>query len=239
MERKRKLLIVEDDVFISDALVALLSGGAGFDVVGVAASLREGRRMLIEYAPDIAVADLFLDDGNAIELLREIRERRLATRVVILTGARDAFAADEALAAGALGYVLKRQPARDLLVAIEKVSRGQRYVSPLVVGRATPGPAGANGSVGLEKLSRRELEVLRQIVAGHTSAEIARRLCISTKTIDTHRSNMYRKLSLRNAVDLIRFATVHGIGLAAPLAGSADPPDGVPEPRPRRLTPPS
>ena len=81
--------------------------------------------------------------------------------------------------------------------------------------------------------------MLRQIVAGHTSAEIARRLCISTKTIDTHRSNMYRKLSLRNAVDLIRFATVHGIGLGAPPAGNSSPPEGLAEPRARRLTPPS
>jgi len=239
MERKRKVLIVEDDAFVSDALVELLDGVHGCEVVGVAATLREGRRLTIELVPDIVVADLFLDDGNSIELLRDIRERRLSTRVVVLTGARDAFAADEAMAAGAFGYVLKRQPARDLLVAIEKASRGQRYVSPHVVGRPAGGPAGSDGSVGLEKLSRRELEVLRQIVAGHTSAEIARRLCISTKTIDTHRSNMYRKLSLRNAVDLIRFATVHGIGLAAPVAGNGRPPEGLTEPRVRRLTPPS
>ena len=135
MERKRKVLIVEDDAFVSDALVELLDGVHGCEVVGVAATLREARRLMLEQAPDIVVADLFLDDGNSIELLRDIRERRLPTRVVVLTGARDAFAAEEALAAGVFGYVLKRQPARDLLVAIEKASRGQRYVSPHVVGR--------------------------------------------------------------------------------------------------------
>jgi DNA-binding NarL/FixJ family response regulator len=240
MERTRKVLIVEDEAFVSDALVELLATAHGFVVIGVAARLRDARRLLVEHAPDIIVADLFLDDGSTVELLRDIRERHLGTRVVILTGVRDAFAANEALAAGAFGYVLKLQPARELLGAIEKAALGQHYVSPQIAVRLAAGPTtGSNESSGLGKLSRREVEVLRQIAAGHTSAEIARRLCISTKTIDTHRSNMYRKLSLRNAVDLMRFATVHGIGLAAPAAASSGPADAAPEPRQRQLTPPS
>ena len=218
MDRTRKVLIVEDEAFVSDALVELLGTAPGFEVI---------------------VADLFLDDGSAVELLREIRERRLGTRVVILTGVRDTFAANEALAAGAFGYVLKLQPARELLAAIEKAAVGQRYVSPQIAVRLAAGPTTGSTESGLGKLSRREVEVLRQIAAGHTSAEIARGLCISTKTIDTHRSNMYRKLSLRNAVDLMRFATAHGIGLAAPTTPSSGLADAPPEPRRRRLTPPS
>jgi DNA-binding NarL/FixJ family response regulator len=240
MERTRRVLIVEDEAFVSDALVELLATAPGFDVIGVAATLRDARRLLVEHAPDVIVADLFLDDGSTVELLREIRERRLGTRVVILTGVRDTFAANEALAAGAFGYVLKLQPARELLAALEKAALGQHYVSPQIAVRLAAGPpTGPTGSIGLGRLSRREVEVLRQIAAGHTSAEIARRLCISTKTIDTHRSNMYRKLSLRNAVDLMRFAAAHGIGLAAPAPAQSGSAEGASEPRRRRLTPPS
>jgi len=99
---------------------------------------------------------------------------------------------------------------------------GRRYLPPQLADRlemlehqvrGTNGSAEAPGGRGLERLSPRELEVLRLVAAGHTTAEIARSLSISIKTIDTHRSNMYRKLALRNSVDLVRFASLRGIGL--------------------------
>lgn len=216
MERTQTILIVEDQGLVSDALVELLGAAPGLKVVGVASSIREARQSLVALAPDIMVANLLLEDGSAIELLRLLRRERSRTRVVVLTDLRDAFAVSDALAAGALGYVLKRQPVRELLAAIEVVAMGGRYVSPNIdFGPSLP-MGELDERVGLEKLSGREVEVLRLIAAGHTSAEIARRLCISAKTIDSHRSNMYRKLSLRNTVDLMRFATVHGIGIAGP-----------------------
>lgn len=214
MQRPRRALILEDHALVSDALVDLLGTIAVVEVVGVAATIREGRRCLAELKPDLLIADLLLEDGSSLDLLRQIRRERLATRVVVVTGLRDTFAATEALATGAWGYVLKAQPARELIEAIETVAAGRRYISPSIAVQLEPGSAEAGEPSGLDRLSPRELEILRLVAAGQTSAEIARHLNISVKTIDTHRSNMYRKLALRNAVDLMRFATVHGIGLA-------------------------
>jgi DNA-binding NarL/FixJ family response regulator len=239
MERRRRVLIVEDEGFISDSLEELIASVSELEVAGKAATLRDARRLLDELRPDIMIADLFLDDGNSLELLKAIRERHLGTRVIVLTGARDSFAAADALAAGALGYVLKVQPVKELIEALRSVLAGRQYLSPRVSIQPAAVRGKAQGSVGLEKLSRREMEVLRLVVAGHTSTEIAKRLCISPKTIDSHRSNMHRKLSLRNAVELIRFATAHGIvstlrpGEGAPDDVPCDVPPGAAAERPQ------
>jgi two-component system secretion response regulator SsrB len=213
MDRTLSVLVVEDFALISDALVGMLKTVPELRVTGVAANLRDAHAMLLKLRPDLLLTELLLDDGSAIELLRVVRRDRLSTRVIVVTRLRDTFAVTEALSAGADGYVLKSQPSAELFDAIQAVSAGRRYVSPAAEGQL-PQTAGATPKrAGLELLSNREIEILRMIAAGTTSAEISQHLSISTKTIDTHRSNMYRKLSLRNQVDLVRFATMHGIGL--------------------------
>jgi DNA-binding NarL/FixJ family response regulator len=224
MTRKQRLLLVEDETFVQEAMVEFIGTLVDFEIVGVASTFREAQALLYDLSPDIMVADLVLDDGNAMGLLRVIREERLRTRVVILTGLRDIFAASEAIAAGAAGYVLKLQPVKDLIAAIEAVALGRRYVSPSIAVRLESARTDGREASGLQLLSRREMEVLRLVAAGRTSAEIAKTLYISTKTIDTHRSNMYRKLSLRNSVDLIRFATLHGVGLPSSVPSTDGPP---------------
>jgi DNA-binding NarL/FixJ family response regulator len=219
----RKVLIVEDPGFVRDALVEALGGVLGFEIVGYTDEPRLARQMLVDNAPDILLTDLLIQSGSTVDLLRFIRRQELNTRVVVLTALRDPFAAKEAVSVGAWGYVLKSQPMREVIEAIEAVAAGRRYVSPLVAQRAEVGARefrnssglGDGQSVGLETLSPRELEVLRLVVAGHRSAEIARSLDVSIKTIDTHRSNIYRKLAVRNTVDLVRFASLHGIGVPA------------------------
>jgi DNA-binding NarL/FixJ family response regulator len=211
MAARRRVLIVEDEAFVSEALADLVEDIPELEVSGVAATLREARQLLEQLRPDIVIADLFLDDGNSLDLLRSLREQRLGTRVIVVTGARDAFAARDAVAAGALGYVLKAQPAKEIREAVRSVMLGRRYLSPRVEIPIAPHRRRNEEAVGLDRLSRRELEVLRLVVTGLTSAEIAQRLSVSPKTVDSHRSNMHRKLALRNAVDLIRFANANGI----------------------------
>jgi DNA-binding NarL/FixJ family response regulator len=197
-------------------------------VVGIATRIRDALTQLPTLAPDIVVADLMLDDGSATEILRLIRVERLRTRVIVLTGLRDVYSANEALAAGAMGYVLKAQPTSELIEAIESVSTGRRYIAPKIAARIEAGVTSSGSRQGLECLTRRELEILRMLAHGYANREVAARLSLSTKTIETHRSNMNRKLALRNTVDLIRFAAAHGIG-SAPLqngAGDAAPPVG-------------
>lgn len=208
----RSVVVVEDFELVRDALVRLLKDVPEVGVVGTAASVRDARVQLEKLRPDVLLTELLLDDGSAVELLRVVRRERMNTRVIVVTRLRDSFAATEAISAGADGYVLKSQPSSELFEAIETVLAGRRFVSPAVGNRNLVPSATPTERVGLALLSSREIEILRLIASGSTSAEIAQNLSISTKTIDTHRSNMYRKLTLRNQVDLVRFATMHGIG---------------------------
>jgi DNA-binding NarL/FixJ family response regulator len=207
-----RILVVEDQDLFRDALVSLLAGRIGVEVVGVASNIQEARSRIRELKPDLALIDLLLDDGSATELLRFVRTERLKTRTIIVTGLRDTFAATEALSEGANGYLLKAQPVADLVQAIETVCSGRRYLSPVIATRL--GKQSADGSpTGLGCLSRRESEIFRMLARGHTSREVAGRLNISTRTVEAHRAHMNRKLGLRSTVDMLRYAAAHGIGI--------------------------
>jgi len=222
MKRAPRMLIVEDPGLLRDALVEALGTNARFELAGFTDAIAGARQMAIDLHADIVLTDLLLAAGSTIDLLRSLRDETPGTRTVVLTSLRDGFAVRDALALGVSGYVLKTQSMSELMEAIESAVAGRRYVTPQLADhldtierqvRAPNGSAEVPAERGLDRLSPRELEVLRLVAAGHTTAEIARSLSISIKTIDTHRSNMYRKLALRNSVDLVRFASLRGIGL--------------------------
>lgn len=225
-----RVLVVDDHDIVRDALASLLGDVADLQVVGVASSIRDALPLLDSARPDIVLADLSLGDGSAVELVRALRRGRMKGRVIVITGFSDEFAAAEALTAGATGYVLKSQPTAELLEAIRAVAEGRRYVAPALERRlalrSIGGDSAGNGggAVGLERLSPREVEVFRLVVAGSSSKDVARRLCISVKTVETHRTNMNRKLAVRTTADLVRFAAAHGIAVA-PRADIATLPD--------------
>jgi len=224
-----RVLVVDDHDIVRDALASLLGDVSDFQVVGVASSIRDALPLLDSARPDIVLADLSLGDGSAVELVRALRRGRMKGRVIVITGFSDEFAAAEALTAGANGYVLKSQPTSELLDAIRSVSEGRKYVAPSLERRLALRSIGGEssatgGAVGLERLSPREVEVFRLVVAGSSSKDVARRLCISVKTVETHRTNMNRKLAVRTTADLVRFAAAHGIAVA-PRADVASVPE--------------
>jgi DNA-binding NarL/FixJ family response regulator len=211
-----RILVVEDHELVRDALAGLLAEAPGMEVVCVASTLEDARLLLEQHGPDVVLADLSLGDGSALDLIRWVQRSRLNARIVVITGFNDTFAAVEALADGAMGYVLKSQSTTDLLAAIRAVANGQSYVAPEVAAKLPHPPPGGGSSRarrgrGLEALSRRERDVFRQMVEGYAAAEIARRLCISPRTVETHRTNINRKLAVRTTAELVRFAVVHGI----------------------------
>ena len=217
-----RVLVVEDHEVVRDALAGLLRDTPDMEVVGVASSIREALPLLARTAPDVVLADLSLGDGSATELVRAARRARLKARVVIITGFSDQFAAAEAIAAGVAGYLLKSQSAEEMLEAIRAVALGRQYLSPVVEARLTGrlvwgderGGRQEEAGQGMDRLSRREVEIFRLVVSGCSSKEVARRLCISVKTVETHRTNMNRKLAVRTTADLVRFAVAHGITVA-------------------------
>ncbi|HVZ89340.1 MAG TPA: response regulator transcription factor [Polyangia bacterium] len=215
-----RILIVDDHPIVRDAVASLLSENPKLQIVGATASIRETLPLIEKDAPDLMLVDLSLEDGSGIELALTVRRARLKTRVLVMTAFRDEFSASEALAAGVAGYVLKEQPTADLFAAIEAVSRGGTYVSPIIAARLRSDFPRGNEEGPLTRLSRREREIFRLVVSGSGSKEIASRLFISVKTVDTHRTNINRKLGVRTTASLIRFAAAHGIAIA-PNAPSA------------------
>ena len=226
-----RILVVEDHELVRDALAGLLGQAPGMVVVGVASTVEEAKRLVEQHGPDVVLADLSLGDGSALDLVRWVQRSRLDARIVIITGFSNTFPAVEALADGAMGYVLKTQSTPDLLAAIRTVANGRSYIAPEIAAKLpNPSPGGQSTRVrrgrGLESLSRREREIFRQAVEGYATAEIARRLCISPKTVETHRTNMNRKLAVRTTADLVRFAVAHGVVVAPrALAATQLPPD--------------
>jgi DNA-binding NarL/FixJ family response regulator len=221
MENMIRILVVEDHEVVRDALAGLLGQTPGMQVVGVASSIRDALPLLELHDPDIVLADLSLGDGSGLELVKVIQRAQLKGSVVILTGFGDAFAATEALAHGAAGYALKSQPAAEILDAIRIVGTSGRYVAPEMAAKLSErlGVEDDASNVqkwgqGLGSLSHREHEVFLQFVEGHATKEIAQRLHISPKTVESHRFKINRKLAIRTYADLIRFAVAHGIPVA-------------------------
>ena len=220
-----RILVVEDHELVRDALAGLLAGAPGMAVVGVASTVEEAKRLIEQHGPDVVLADLSLGDGSALDLVRWVQRSRLDARIVVITGFSNTFAAVEALSDGAMGYVLKAQSTGDLLAAIRTVANGRSYIGPEVAANLPRPSAGGRPMRvrrrrGLESLSRREREIFRQAVEGYATAEIARRLCISPKTVESHRTNINRKLAVKTTADLVRFAVAHGV-VVAPRAVAA------------------
>jgi DNA-binding NarL/FixJ family response regulator len=216
-----RVLVVEDHLIVQEALVALLGARSDLQIVGAAASIRETMPLLDSARPDILLLDLSLEDGSGLELARALYRSRSKTRVLVMTGFGDRFAAKEAMAAGVAGYLLKNQSAADLFAAIDVIRRGGRYVAPSIAAQLRSDELSPKDISPLETLSHRESEIFRLLVSGTSSKELARRLFISVKTVETHRTNIARKLGVRSSVDLVRFAAAQGIAIA-PSSAEAD-----------------
>jgi DNA-binding NarL/FixJ family response regulator len=205
------IAIVDDHPMVRDALGQLISTRERLRVAGTAGNLKEAFDVLDRSQPDLVLADLSLEDGSAIELVRWGKRRHPGTQFLIMTGFCNEFSATEAFDAGATGFILKKQPVADLFAAIERLAAGGVYLSPLLElppRRRTPRTTGGNP---LARLSKREQEIFHLVVTGDDTKEIAARLRISVKTVETHRTSINRKLGVTSTASLLRFAVAHGI----------------------------
>jgi len=192
-----RVAIVEERTLIRDALANLLTSQGTSEVVGQTATTDDIVDQVRENRADVLLVGSASDGG--IAAARAIAAAGLPTKVLVLGTGRTVSPA-RLLAAGAAGYVGADQPAKELLNAITRVHGGERVAPP---------DTGAHDPVAV--LSPRELETLRFLACGLTNREIASRLGISVKTIDTHRGHVLKKLNLRNNADLTRFAIEHGL----------------------------
>ena len=196
------MVLADDHTGLRRSLRLLLDGAQHVNVVAEAVDLASTTREVLARLPRVLVLDLGLSDGSSIETVARLREQVPRTEVVMLTMDESPLFAQEAFDAGAVGFVLKDRADSELVEAVHRAARGEEYVSP----RVAAGLDMLRRAVGGDELSPREVEVLRLIALGHTSVEIASKLRLSRRTVETHRARILRKLGCRTRADLVQFA---------------------------------
>jgi DNA-binding NarL/FixJ family response regulator len=205
-----RILIADDHGVVAEGLRSLAEAEPGIEVVGVVADGREAVKHARESKPDIVIMDMSMPELNGADATRAIVQQTPQCRVIILSMYAEREYVRRALQAGAMGYVIKRSAAKELVDAIRAVHAGQRYLSPRVADVVIEAGADDKGDL-LAKLSMREREVLQLLAEGNTGAEIAQRLSLSQKTVETYRARLVEKLGIRDLPGLVRFAIQRGI----------------------------
>ncbi len=193
--RTMRVLIADDHGIVRSGLRLLLERQPDIDVVAEASDGAEARDIAVRERPDLAILDVKMPKLTGLQATREIKAQSPETAVLILSMHDDARYVNEALAAGASGYVVKTQADTDLLAAMRAVERGESFPAPASAGELTP----------------REQEIVKLVAEAHTTKEIAAILHLSEKTVENHRANAMRKLGMRDRVELVRYAIRQGL----------------------------
>jgi DNA-binding NarL/FixJ family response regulator len=208
-----KILIADDHQMMRAGLRALLERRPGVEVIAEAGDGRAAVQLARQLAPDVVVMDVNMPDLNGVEATRQICAEGKGPKVIALTGYAPSTFAVEMLNAGASAYVLKTDAADELTKALDAVCAGKIYLSPEVSGEVmnkTSHPANGHSSV-FSKLSAREREVLQLLAEGKATKEVANRLSVSIKTVETHRRNLMEKLDMHSVAELTKYAIREGI----------------------------
>jgi len=205
-----RILIADDHGIVAEGLKSLAEAEPGIEVVGIVADGREAVKHARESKPDVVVMDMSMPELNGADATRAILQNDPSCRVIVLSMYAEREYVRRALKAGALGYVVKRSAAKELVDAIRAVHAGQRYLSPRVADVVIEA-GGDDTDDLLAKLSMREREVLQLLAEGNTGAQIAQRLSLSQKTVETYRARLVEKLGIRDLPGLVRFAIQRGI----------------------------
>jgi DNA-binding NarL/FixJ family response regulator len=209
-----RIILADDHHVVREGLRALLEAEPDLTVAGEAADGLTTVHLVERVKPDVLVVDVMMPALNGLEVTRQVVRRSPDTRVIVLSMYSDESYVMEALKNGAAGYVLKSSTRSDLVQAIREVMAGERYLSAPLSARAVEAyveRAKGTEVVAYDTLTSREREVLQLAAEGYTNAEIAARLSISSRTVETHRSAVMHKLGLRRQTDLIRYALRRGI----------------------------
>jgi DNA-binding NarL/FixJ family response regulator len=223
-----RVLLADDHAVLRAGLQMLINAQPGMEVVGEAGDSQEALAKVRQLNPDVLTLDLTMPGGSSIQLIEQLRRECPHTQVLVLTMHDDPAYLRAALAAGSAGYVVKTAADTDLLSAIRGVCQGRTVVNvslpTATVQTALDRDAGAASAqaAGSAALSPREREVLILLARGHTNQEIANKLFLSVKTVETYRARIADKLGLRTRADLVRYALE--VGLLGPEAPAQEPP---------------
>jgi two-component system, NarL family, response regulator NreC len=208
-----RLLVADDHGLLRAGLVALLNAETGMTVVGEAEDEHSVVSLTVEKKPDIVLMDISMPDSGGIEATRRIKQLVPEAKILILTVHEDKGLMQEAIRAGAMGYILKRAIKSELVNAIHAVLRDELYLHPAMARllfMESQSLQPQNTRLTPEELTYREIEVLRLIARGHTNSQAAEKLHISVRTVEYHRGNLTAKLNLRSRSELMRYAEEKG-----------------------------
>ncbi len=207
-----RVMLADDHNIVREGLRRIIEESEGIRVVAEAADGHEALGLIASSAPDVAVIDISMPGLDGLEVIGRIRAEYPGLPVLVLTMHEEEQYVVRAITAGAMGYVTKRSASEELVQAIRKVHSGGRYLTESAAeSLAVRLARGREGMGPLDSLSNREIQVLRRLARGQTNREIAEAYFLSTKTVDTYRSRLLRKLRLRNNADLSRFAIQTGL----------------------------
>jgi two-component system response regulator NreC len=202
-----RVVLADDHALMRRSLRLLLDGEEGVEVIAEADDLSAVAHHVEGQVPEVLVLDLDMPGGSSIEAISRLRERAPETGIIVMTMEGNPVFAQRAFAAGALGFVAKDLADDELPRAVRAAARDEEFVSPRVAARLDA----LQRSLTDDALSPREVEVLRLIALGHTSVEIARKLHLSPRTVETHRAHIHRKLGLATRAELVRYALRRGL----------------------------
>lgn len=207
-ERKTYSVLLADDLtLVREGLAALCAVHSQYQVVGQCSDGASALRMIEGHRPDLAVLDLNLHDLFTMEIVRRVREADLPTKIIVLSMRKDRKTVVEALRGGVNGFLLKSAPSSELVEAMEQVLEGSIYVSPsLELNKIFSTNHKTAPDDPLDLLSAREYQVFSLLIEGVRAKEIAARLELSPKTIDTYRASLMRKLDIHDVAGLVKFA---------------------------------
>jgi DNA-binding NarL/FixJ family response regulator len=211
-----RVLLVDDQQLVREGLRRILHLAEGFDVVGECSDGDEVLDAVARHAPDVVVMDVRMKRVDGVEATRRLRAHAATPPVIVLTTFDDDDVLSGALRAGAAGFQLKDAPGEELVRAVRAVAEGDAWLDPAVTARvlaayrSTAAPD-EQANAALERLTARELDVLRWIAQGATNGEIADALSISDVTVKTHIGHIFTKLGVRDRAGAIVFAFDHGV----------------------------
>jgi DNA-binding NarL/FixJ family response regulator len=207
--QSKSVFLVDDHPLVREWLTNLINQQSGLRVCGEAESGPQAREQILELKPDVAVVDIALKDSSGIELIKDLKQSCPEVAVLVLSMHEDSHYAERALRAGARGYIMKRETATKVIMAIRQVLAGKLYMSEslaaAMAAQFVTGKALATGSL-VEQLSDRELEVFGLLGDGRGTRQIAESLGVSIKTVQAYCARIKEKLSLASATELVREA---------------------------------
>ena len=206
-----RILIADDHGVVAEGLKHLVEAEADMEVVACVGDGREAVQLARDAQPDVVLMDLSMPELNGADATRAILQRDPKCRVIVLSMYAQREYVRRALKAGAAGYVVKRSAAKEVVEAIRAVHAGQRYLSPRVADVVLEDYSDDKQDDPLARLSAREREELQHLAEGRTGAEIAQRLSLSQKTVETYRARLVEKLGIRDLAGLVRFAIQRGL----------------------------